>query len=111
MRGDHVLTRLGAGEHFGEMALIRSVPRSASVHAEVGGAELIAIRRADFFEILRKEHELAVKMLWQFLGVLADRLDQTNTALRSAKQELAAEDVSAEIFADEAPFDEPTDRT
>jgi serine/threonine protein phosphatase PrpC/CRP-like cAMP-binding protein len=110
MRGDHVLTRLGAGEHFGEMALIRSVPRSASVNAEAGGAELIAIRRADFFEILRKEHEIAVKMLWQFLGVLADRLDQTNTALRSAKQELAAEDVSAEIFADEAPFDEPTDR-
>jgi serine/threonine protein phosphatase PrpC len=97
-RGEQVLTRLGAGEHFGEMALIRSVPRSATITAEAGGAELIAIRRADFFEILRKEHELAVKMLWQFLGVLADRLDQTSSELRSAKQELAAEDVSAEIF-------------
>src|SRR5215472_1254809 len=97
-RGSQVLTRLGAGEHFGEMALIRSVPRSATVAAETGGAELIAIRRADFFEILRKEHELAVKMLWQFLGVLADRLDQTSSELRHAKQELAAEDVSAEIF-------------
>ena len=97
-RGEQVLTRLGAGEHFGEMALIRSVPRSATVHAEAGGAELIAIRRADFFEILRKEHELAVKMLWQFLGVLADRLDQTSSELRTAKQELAAEDVSSDIF-------------
>jgi len=101
-RGDHVLTRLGAGEHFGEMALIRSVPRSATVHAEAGSAELIAIRRADFFEILRKEHELAVKMLWQFLGVLADRLDQTSGELRSAKQELAAEDVSVDVFVAEA---------
>ena len=96
-RGEQTLLDLGPGEHVGEMALIRSVPRSASVHA-VGPAELIAIRRQDFFEILRKEHEVAVKMLWQFLGVLADRLDQTSSALHNAKRELAAEDMTAEIF-------------
>jgi hypothetical protein len=96
-RGDQTLTHLGPGEHVGEMALIRSVPRSASVSA-AGPAELIAIRRADFFEILRKEHEVAVKMLWQFLGVLADRLDATSRELHGAKQELAAEDVTADIF-------------
>ena len=98
-RGEQLLTFLGPGEHVGEMALIRSVPRSATVTAE-GGAELIAIRRVDFFEILRKEHELAVKMLWQFLGVLADRLDQTSSELRHAKAELTAEDISSEIFPD-----------
>jgi CRP-like cAMP-binding protein len=111
-RGEAVLTRLGVGEHVGEMALIRSVPRSATVTAEEGGAELIAIRRTDFFEILRKEHELAVKMLWQFLGVLADRLDHMNTELRTARQELLAEDMSAEIFpvdADTSPFNPPRD--
>ncbi len=97
MRGEAVLNDLGPGEHVGEMALIRSVPRSATVTA-VGAAELIAIRRADFFEILRKEHEIAVKMLWQFLGVLADRLDQMNSELHHARQELAAEDVTGEIF-------------
>jgi len=96
-RGEQTLTHLGPGEHLGEMALIRSVPRSASVTA-VGHAELIAIRRQDFFEILRKEHEVAVKMLWQFLGVLADRLDQTSSELHNAKRELAAEDMTAEIF-------------
>jgi serine/threonine protein phosphatase PrpC/CRP-like cAMP-binding protein len=96
-RGEQTLTHLGPGEHVGEMALIRSVPRSASV-SSVGSAELIAIRRADFFEILRKEHEVAVKMLWQFLGVLADRLDQTNSELHNAKSALAAEDVTSEIF-------------
>jgi len=96
-RGEQTLTHLGPGEHVGEMALIRSVPRSASVTA-VGPAELIAIRRADFFEILRKEHEVAVKMLWQFLGVLADRLDQTNSELHQIKRESVAEDVTAEIF-------------
>ncbi|MGO9833814.1 MAG: cyclic nucleotide-binding domain-containing protein [Polyangiaceae bacterium] len=96
-RGEQTLTHLGPGEHLGEMALIRSVPRSASVSA-VGHAELIAIRRQDFFEILRKEHEVAVKMLWQFLGVLADRLDQTSSELHNAKRELAAEDMTSEIF-------------
>jgi len=100
-RGEQVLTRLGAGEHFGEMALIRSVPRSATITAE-GGAELIAIKRADFFEILRKEHEIAVKMLWQFLGVFADRLDATSSELRHAKQELAAEDITVDIFPDDS---------
>ena len=100
-RGEQALIDLGQGEHVGEMALIRSVPRSATVHA-IGAAELIAIRRADFFEILRKEHEIAVKMLWQFLGVLADRLDQTSSELRHAKQELAAEDITVDIFPDES---------
>jgi len=98
-RGHATLTHLGPGEHVGEMALIRSVPRSASVIAE-GPAELIAIRRADFFEILRKEHELAVKMLWQFLGVLADRLDSTSAELRAVKTELSAEDITAAVAED-----------
>ncbi|WP_394826283.1 Stp1/IreP family PP2C-type Ser/Thr phosphatase [Pendulispora albinea] len=98
-RGEATLTHLGPGEHVGEMALIRSVPRSATVTAAGGPAELIAIRRMDFFEILRKEHELAVKLLWQFLGVLADRLDQTSSELRHAREELSAEDITADIFA------------
>jgi len=93
LRGGEVLTRLGAGEHFGEMALNREVPHSATVNAD-GPAELIIIRRHDFFELLRTEHEIAVKMLWQFLGVLADRLDTTSRDLRVAKQELHAEDIS-----------------
>jgi CRP-like cAMP-binding protein len=97
VRGAQTLAHLGPGEHVGEMALIRSVPRSASVIAD-GTAEVISIRRADFFEILRKEHEVAVKMLWQFLGVLADRLDRSNSELHEMKREKSAEDVTSEIF-------------
>src|SRR5262245_11700377 len=63
-RGETLLLQVGPGEHFGEMALIRSMPRSATVTATMP-SELIALRRGDFFEILRKEHELAVKLLWQ----------------------------------------------
>jgi serine/threonine protein phosphatase PrpC len=107
-RGGEVLTRLGAGEHFGEMALIRAVPRSATVKAD-GSAELIAIRRTDFFEILRTEHEIAVKMLWQFLGVLADRLDATSSELRHAKLELHAEEITEDITIEIFPGIEGTE--
>ncbi|HEU4408323.1 MAG TPA: cyclic nucleotide-binding domain-containing protein [Polyangiaceae bacterium] len=102
-RGGVVLNNFGPGDHVGEMALIRNATRSATVVSE-GASELIVIRRRDFFEILRKEHELAVKLLWQFLGVLADRLDQTSKDLRSAREELALEDVSDAIFPE---VDEP----
>ncbi|MCC6215030.1 MAG: cyclic nucleotide-binding domain-containing protein [Polyangiaceae bacterium] len=94
--GGTQLKTLGEGEHFGEMALIRSQPRSATVSAS-GVCEVMVIRRSDFFEILRKEHQLAVKLLWQFTGVLADRLAETNRVLDQAR-ELAAEDVTAELY-------------
>jgi hypothetical protein len=48
-------------------------------------------------------------MLWQFLGVFADRLDQTSSELRNAKRELAAEDMTDEIFPEiEVDSDGPT---
>lgn len=96
-KGEALLTTLGKGEHFGEMALIRALPRSATVTSD-GASEIIAIRRADFFDILRTEHEMSVKLLWQFLGVLADRLDQTSRDLRSAREAIESYDVTAEIF-------------
>ncbi|HEY3666053.1 MAG TPA: cyclic nucleotide-binding domain-containing protein [Polyangiaceae bacterium] len=94
------LATLNAGDHFGEMALVRSQPRSATVVSD-GKSELMLIRRTEFFEILRKEHQLAVKLLWQFLGVLADRLADTSRELGAAKEELAAEDITSEIFSDD----------
>jgi serine/threonine protein phosphatase PrpC/CRP-like cAMP-binding protein len=104
LRDGNRMTELKPGEHFGEMALIRSQPRSATVRS-VGHSELMVIRRSDFFEILRNEHQLAVKLLWQFTGVLAERLADTTRSLGSARAELAVEltqdDVTPEIFGEE----------
>ncbi len=97
MRGDTELATLSTGDHVGEMALVRSQPRSASVVAATE-SDLMVIRRTEFFEILRKEHQLAVKLLWQFLGVLAERLAETNRELGQAREELAAEDISDALF-------------
>jgi serine/threonine protein phosphatase PrpC/CRP-like cAMP-binding protein len=107
VRNGAELAAFEAGDHFGEMALVRSQPRSATVVA-ASQSELMSIRRLDFFEILRKEHQLAVKLLWQFLGVLADRLEETSRELGAAKSELLAEDVTGAIFDDD---DEEENRT
>lgn len=102
LRGDTEVKSLTVGEHFGEMALIRSQPRSATVES-VGKSEMMVMRRSDFFEILRSQSRIAVKLLWQFTGVLADRLAETTRDLGEAKVELAAEiqpeDITEELFA------------
>jgi serine/threonine protein phosphatase PrpC len=106
-RGGADLATFKPGDHVGEMALVRSQPRSATVVSD-GPSELMVIRRPDFFEILRKEHQLAVKLLWQFLGVLSDRLADTSRELGAAKSELAAEDITNEIFEEDEDEDRKT---
>ncbi|MFT5355182.1 MAG: CRP-like cAMP-binding protein, partial [Polyangiales bacterium] len=85
--GDTTLVELGPGQHFGEMALVDKAPRSASVTAKES-TQLIAIRRRDFFDLVRKDHDVAVKLLWSFLGSLAQRLRTTSRDLGQAKEQL-----------------------
>ncbi|NOX98210.1 MAG: cyclic nucleotide-binding domain-containing protein [Verrucomicrobia bacterium] len=92
-QGKNELAQLVPGDHFGEMALVRGEPRSADVVSK-GDSELMVIRRAEFFEILRQEHQLAVKLLWQFLGVLSNRFANTNQELGKAREMLGADDAT-----------------
>jgi nucleotide-binding universal stress UspA family protein len=73
--GQHptVLATLGAGDFFGEMAVIDDHPRSATVRA-VEEAECVAIRREDFLETLQHRPQIAVRML----PVLVRRLRQAD---------------------------------
>ena len=72
-RADQEVARLGPGRHFGEMALIDDGPRSASVQCVVPGT-LLTVRRSDFYDLLRKDPTLAVKLLWNFIQTLSTRL-------------------------------------
>jgi hypothetical protein len=91
--GDTQIAVLGPGQHFGEMALVDKVPRSASVTAE-GPTKLMILRRRDFFAIVRKDHDVAVKLLWSFLGVLTERLRTTSRDLGEAREQLAMQSLA-----------------
>jgi serine/threonine protein phosphatase PrpC/CRP-like cAMP-binding protein len=83
------VAELGPGQHFGEMALIDQAPRSASASA-LEESRVLTIRRRDFFDLVRKDHDVAVKLLWSFLGSLAQRLRTTSHELSDARTELRA---------------------
>ena len=48
----------------------------------------MSLHRHEFFEIMRKDPPLALKLLWSFLGVLAQRLDRTTADLRELSAKL-----------------------
>lgn len=91
------ITTLGAGDHFGEMALLDRQARSATATATADG-RLLSLSRHDFYEILRKEPPLAVKLLWSFLGVLAKRLRQTTADLSEARMAAQIPDLTEDLF-------------
>jgi PPM family protein phosphatase len=78
------VAELGTGAHLGEMALIDAGLRSVTATALEPG-KVLAITRDDFYEVLRREPALAVKLLWSFVRVLADRLRTTTADLAVAR--------------------------
>lgn len=99
-KAEAFITHLGAGAHFGEMALVDRSPRSASATADEP-SRLLSIRRKDFYEVVRKEPALSVKLLWSFVQVLTERLRKTTADLSGARLEAKAEDLSDDIAFDE----------
>ncbi len=96
-KGEKHLVTLKDGDHFGEMALVDKAPRSADVTASTS-VKLLKISRGDFFEVIRKESQLASKLLWSFVQVLSDRLRKTNKELSNAKGSVEYEDLTEELF-------------
>ncbi len=64
---------LGAGEPVGELALLRSRPRSADVSAGEAGLHGLVIQRSDLMTILQERPQVAMSML----ATLAERLGRT----------------------------------
>jgi len=67
------LATLGAGDFFGELAMLDGEARSASVET-LSDAELLALPAADLRRLLAERPEISVKLI----GALTRRLRQTN---------------------------------
>ncbi|MCB9713897.1 MAG: cyclic nucleotide-binding domain-containing protein [Myxococcales bacterium] len=78
------VAEVAVGAHLGEMSLIDATNRSATAVALEPG-KVLQIGRDDFYDVLRREPALAVKLLWSFVRVLAERLRQTTADLADAK--------------------------
>lgn len=76
--GEEALAFLPRGACFGEMALVegRSL-RSASAIAN-SDCELAMLRRDDFLELMERDKEFAIEMLWGFVRILSMRLRDSN---------------------------------
>ncbi len=82
------LTTIGAGGHFGELALLDNHPRSASILARTD-VTLLTIVRDDFNRLVREEHALAVKLLWCFLQNVAGRMRELSVEVKDLNKELS----------------------
>lgn len=81
--GKKHLTDLGAGEMFGEMALISSEPRSATAVAAEDSL-LFVLSETTFTKLLTKR--VAVSILLNIVGTLSRRIRETNRMLKELKE-------------------------
>jgi CRP-like cAMP-binding protein len=75
---EFILTVLGAGQVFGEMAMLEAAPRSAAV-VTVTASDLLVISRRDFNHLLNTSPTISRKLL----SVLSRRLRRANAKMES----------------------------
>jgi CRP-like cAMP-binding protein len=97
-KGDAFITYLGPGAFVGELSLIDSQPRSASVTSEEPSRALV-LRRKDFLRLVKTESALSSRLLWNVLQVVTDRLRKTTVDLAGARMEADAVDLSEDVEA------------
>jgi CRP-like cAMP-binding protein len=78
--------QLGAGGFFGEMALLDSYPRSATVTA-LDDTRCLSVKRSDFVRELRAQPDLAL----QILAILSKRVRDLDERIRQLQTSLPAE--------------------
>jgi CRP-like cAMP-binding protein len=97
----HVLSKLEKGDFFGEMALLESVPRTADAVAATE-VRVLVINGARFDEMLRKNPEVAVRIIRKY----SKRLREANALL----ERLVGKEVDADHAALDATQIAPTEK-
>ena len=78
--GEEALAILGAGQVFGEMALLDEAPRSADARVHER-CHLLAIPKDGFDDLLFLHKDLAYEVLWSIVRMLVNRLRETTDKL------------------------------
>jgi CRP/FNR family cyclic AMP-dependent transcriptional regulator len=78
--GEEALAVLGAGEVFGEMALLDESPRSADARVHER-CRLLVITKDAFDDLLFLHKDLAYEVLWNCVRMFSARLRETNEKL------------------------------
>jgi CRP-like cAMP-binding protein len=98
----HLLSRLEKGDFFGEMALLEALPRTADAVA-LTDVKVVAINGSRFDEMLRKNPEVAVRIIRKY----SKRLREANALL----EKLAGREVDADHVALDATQIAPQKKT
>jgi CRP-like cAMP-binding protein len=97
----HTLSRLEKGDFFGEMALLEALPRTADAVA-ITEVKVVAINGSRFDEMLRKNPEVAVRIIRKY----SKRLREANTLL----EKLVGREVDVDHVAMDATVVAPADK-
>ena len=97
----HILSRLEKGDFFGEMALLEALPRTADAVA-VTDVKVVAINGSRFDEMLRKNPEVAVRIIRKY----SKRLREANELL----ERLVGREVDADHMAMDATVVAPAEK-
>jgi CRP-like cAMP-binding protein len=97
----HLLSRLERGDFFGEMALLEALPRTADAVA-VTEVRVVAINGSRFDEMLRKNPEVAVRIIRKY----SKRLREANALL----EKLVGREVDVDHVAMDSTIVAPAER-
>ncbi len=70
---EQVLTVLGTGEHFGEMAVLDGGPRAASA-VSTAETRVLTLKRKDFLELGKSKPDVCLKIMWGMVGDFSKRI-------------------------------------
>jgi CRP-like cAMP-binding protein len=97
----HTLSRLEKGDFFGEMAVLEAMPRTADAVA-ASEVRVVAINGSRFDEMLRKNPEVAVRIIRKY----SKRLREANTLL----EKLVGREVDVDHMALDATVVAPSEK-
>ncbi|MEZ4439444.1 MAG: cyclic nucleotide-binding domain-containing protein [Polyangiaceae bacterium] len=106
-RAGQALATLGPGCHFGEMAVLTSRPRSATVRAN-GPARLIAFSRAAIHDLFSRRPAIGMKFLWTLAQVQSIRLDEAQVWGADAEAVSALKAMESTVVIQSRENGEPT---